>query len=140
MSYFQKAIIVAGLVFLPFMMVAQGSSALPYNKDQIELDQEMSPSGTAIDKFKAIHVISSSLRGVRGANGVVYWVSKDKATLSAYKGVRLLWRTNVAEAFKADVQQPQIEKIVLASNVIFVSVSDKVLVEIDRETGQLGKK
>ncbi|MFD2247657.1 hypothetical protein [Pontibacter ruber] len=140
MNFIQKATIVAGLVFLPFMTLAQGSRALPYNEDQIELDQEVSPSGTATDKFKAIHVISTSLRGVRGANGIVYWVSKDKATLSAYKGARLLWQTNVAEAFKSKFQQPLIEKIILSSNVIFVSVSNKVLVEINRETGQLGKK
>lgn len=140
MYFVQKAIIVVGLVSLPFITFAQDSRGLPYNENQIEPDQELSPSGTATDKYKAIHIISTSLRGVRGVDGVVYWVDKDKATLSAYKGAQLLWRTNVAEIFKSDFQQPQIEKLVFASNVVFVSVSEKGFVEIDRETGQLGDK
>ncbi|MFT2008185.1 hypothetical protein ACMA1I_05870 [Pontibacter sp. 13R65] len=140
MYFIQKAIIATGFVSLPFITFAQDSSALPYNENQIEFDQEMSPSGTATDKYKAIHDISDSVRGIRGVNGIVYWVSEDKGTLSAYEGARLLWRTDVAEAFESDFQQPQIEKLVFASNVIFVLVSKKGFAEINRETGQLGSK
>ncbi|WP_242920541.1 hypothetical protein [Pontibacter liquoris] len=138
--FIQKTIIAVGFLLLPFITYAQDAGALPYHENQVEPDQEMSPSGTATDKFKAVHIISTSLRGVRGANGVVYWVSKDKATLSTYKGAQLLWRADVAEAFKPDIQQPQIEKLVFASNVVFVFVSKRGFTEINRDTGQLGNK
>jgi hypothetical protein len=136
MHFIQKAIVAIGLAVLPIVTFAQASKTLVYNEKQIEPDQEMTQSGMATDN----HIISSSLRGVRGANGVVYWVSEDNAILSAYKGEQLLWRVNVAEAFKSDFPQPQIEKLAFASNVVFVLVSKKGFAEIDRETGQLGSK
>ncbi|OGX90561.1 hypothetical protein [Hymenobacter coccineus] len=140
MDFIWKVVVATGLVLLPTATFAQQSKALVYEKTQVEPDQESSPLGVATDEFKGIHVISASVRGVRGANGVIYWVSKDKATLSAYEGEQLLWRTNVGKAFKADFAQPKIEKLVFASNVIFVSVSKNGFAEVDRKTGQVGSK
>lgn len=140
MYLLKKAIVVFGLAILPLAVLAQKSNELVYKEKQVEPDQELSPIGVATDEFRGIHTISADIRGVRGANGVVYWVDKDKKILSAYRGEKLVWQVNVAEAFKTDFAQPQIEKLIFCSNMVFVSVSKTGFAEVDRESGQLGSK
>ena len=134
----QKAVTVAGLLTLhPGAVLAQSAKPAPYNLAQVEPDQDRSPLGVATEEFKSVHNISAHVRGVRMANGVVYWVSANQEVLSAYDGNRLLWRVNVAQAFKPAMSQPQVEKLIFASNVIFVVVNKKGFIGVDRKSGSL---
>ena len=117
--------------------VAQQVPPLPYANIQVEPDQESSPLGVATDDFKAIHRLSPTVRGVRGADGVVYWVSPDNRVLTAYCGPQQLWQTPIAEAFRSKLKDPQIERLIFASNVIFVVVGKKGFIEVNRQTGSL---
>ncbi len=134
----QKAVTAAGLLtLLSGGVLAQTSKPLPYNPAQVEPDQDQSPLGVATEEFKGIHVVSPQVRGVQMANGDVYWVSSNQEVLSAYHGNRLLWRVNVAQAFKPAIAQPRIEKLVFASNVVFVFVNKKGAIEVERQSGRL---
>jgi outer membrane protein assembly factor BamB len=121
--------------------VAQPSAPLPYANAQVEPDQESSPLGVATDEFKAVHRPSPSVRGVRGADGVVYWVSRDNRVLTAYRGKQQVWQTPVADAFRSQLQDAQIETLVFASNTIFVTlgktVGNRGFAEVNRQTGQV---
>lgn len=117
--------------------VAQPASPLPYANTQVEPDQESSPLGVATDEFKAIHRLSPTVRGVRGADGVVYWVSPDNRVLTAYRGPQQVWQTPVAEAFRSQFKDPQIEQLIFASNVIFIVVNKKGFLEVDRQSGSV---
>ena len=125
------------LALLSPAAVAQHASPLPYATTQVEPDQESSPLGVATDDFKAIHRLSPTVRGVRGADGVVYWVSPDNRVLTAYRGPQQLWQTPIAEAFRSKLKDPQIERLIFASNVIFVVVGKKGFIEVNRQTGSL---
>ena len=105
--------------------VAQQAPPLPYANIQVEPDQESSPLGVATDEFKAIRRLSPTRRGVRGADGVVYWVSPDNRVLMAYRGPQQLWQTPVAEAFRSQLKDPKFEQLIFTSNVIFVVVGKK---------------
>ena len=132
------AVTAAGLLsLLSGGVLAQTSKPLPYNPMQVEPDQDQSPLGVATEEFKGIHVVSAQVRGVRMANGEVYWVSANQEVLSAYHGNRLLWQVNVAQAFQPAIAQPRIEKLVLASNVVFVFTNQKGAIEVERESGKL---
>ncbi len=141
MRFTFRKVVAAGLFALPPAAIfARQSGPLPYATTQVEPDQEMSPIGVATDEFKGIHIISTRVRGVRGANGVVYWVSSNKEILSAYQGEHLLWRLNVAKAFTPALSQPQIKKLIFCSNTVFVTVNKKGFAEVNRQTGSLGHK
>ena len=117
--------------------VAQQASPLPYANTQVEPDQESSPLGVATEDFKAVHRLSSTVRGVRGTDGVVYWVSPDHRVLTAYRGAQQVWQTPVANAFRSQFKDPKIEQLIFTSNVIFIVVNKKGFIEVDRQSGNV---
>ena len=140
MHFLKTTLVLVGLLVLSLTIFAQNSGISFYNEKQIESDQEMSPVGVETDEFKGIHIISAAIHGVRGANGIVYWVDKDSRILSAYRAKELLWRVNVADAFKPNTAQPKIEKLIFSTEVVFVVVSTKGFAEVDRKSGRLESK
>lgn len=125
------------LAVLSSAAVAQPASPLPYANTQVEPDQESSPLGVATEDFKAVHRLSSTVRGVRGADGMVYWVSPDHRVLTAYRGAQQVWQTPVADAFRSQFKDPKIEQLIFASNTIFVVVNKKGFIEVDRQSGSV---
>lgn len=92
-----------------------------YNYKLTEPDQELDGFSGGYAK---IHKLSAQLRGVRGANGTIYWVSVDGSRLSAYQNNKLLWQTNVAKPFQAVIHQAKVTSLIFTFNIIFVRVSE----------------
>jgi hypothetical protein len=87
--------------------------------------------------YAGIHKISARLRGVRGADSTLYWVSADSRRLTAYQRGRQLWQANVTQAFAAVLPNAVIDRLVFASNVVFVFTAKNGHAEVDRATGKV---
>jgi hypothetical protein len=87
--------------------------------------------------FTGLPPFSAKLRGVRGINNTVYWVSADSKHLTAYKRGRQVWQTDVSRAFTKLLPSAKINHLVLSSGVIFLSTTGRGHAEIDRATGSI---
>lgn len=139
-SCLKKMLLAACSLLLTSTGFAQSTpKTTPYDQRLVELDQELNHFD-ATDTFKSIHHISTQVRGVRAAHDVVYWVSPDRAVITAYQGEQKLWHLNVRQAFEPTLSQAQIRSLVLSHEVLFVSVKQGGFAEIDRHTGKLTHK
>ena len=83
---------------------------------------------------------SSQARGLRGADGIVYWLSADQQSVSAYQNTKLLWTTNLVAALP-----PKTTGLLTArsmawcSNALFFSVGSSGYVELNRQTGKVNQ-
>jgi hypothetical protein len=103
-----------------------------HNLALTEPDQELDNfSG----KFTGLHRFTTHLRGVRGANSTLYWVSANGKQLLAYKKGQKIWQANVSQSFAKLLPSAIIDHIVLTSNVIFIMTIGRGHAEIDRTTG-----
>lgn len=123
------------LLLLPGLLLAQQpKAALPHDPKLLKQESKI---GMGAASFK----VSPRLRGMKGINGVVLWVSADKQLLSAYEGSRLLWKTNVGVACPHGSGLGEINFIVSESSVafifFFVGEGNRIHGEIDRKTGRI---
>lgn len=126
------------LVLLPVALLAQQRpSVAPYDAKLVESDQEVD---AAYGISKGIHQITPLVRGVRGADDVVYWTSSDKQVLLAYQSKQLVWKTNVARVFPMPLQQAGINTLIFASEIAFVRVGKNGFAEVNRKTGLVTSK
>jgi hypothetical protein len=130
MSTFSRLMLVMLLVAGP---VAAQQSGYSYNLT--EPDQELDGFSGGYAK---IHKISARLRGVRGADSTLYWVSPDGHLLTAYRRGKRLWQTNINQHFAYLIRDVKIDKLVFSSDVIFVFTAKSGHAEIDRLTGKVG--
>lgn len=107
---------------------------LPHAHNLTEPDQELDGFSGGYAK---IHRISARLRGVRGADSTLYWVSPDGRQLTAYKRGQRLWQAHVSQAFAHVLSGAKIDKLIFSSNVVFVSTAKGGHAEIDRATGKV---
>ncbi|AMR26852.1 hypothetical protein A0257_06855 [Hymenobacter psoromatis] len=122
------------VLLLPGRLLAQRPPQTFNSPGHTEPDQELDGfSG----KFKSIHLISASVRGVRAAGQIVYWVSADRRRLSAFRAGSLLWCTDVVAPFQAEIPAVRIHSLVLSSELLFVSLGRRGLAEIDRKSGHV---
>ena len=129
MSPFSKLALVMMLLATRPLLAQQ----LPYANSLTEPDQELDNFGGG---YASIHKISAQLRGVRGADSTFYWVSADGRQLTAYKRGQQLWQANMNQVFARVLTSVRIEKLIFASNIVFVSTTKGVYAEIDRKTGK----
>jgi hypothetical protein len=106
-----------------------------YSYSLTEPDQELDDFSGGYAK---IHKISASLRGVRGADRTLYWVSPDGRLLTAYRRGKRLWQINLNQFFAHLIRDVKVDKLVFSSNVIFVFTAKGGHAEIDRTTGKVG--
>lgn len=125
----------------PLCLAASLLTALPLAAQQrlpsyalTEPDQELDGFGGG---YASIHRISARLRGVRGADSTLYWVSPDGRRLTAYQRGRQLWQANLTQAFAPILPGAVIDKLVFASNVIFVFTAQGGHAEVARDTGKI---
>jgi len=130
-SFIQAALVATLLV--PATARAQ-SRPLLTDTTATEPDQELDNFSGGFNK---IHRITGKLRGVRAANKIVYWVSADHRHLSAFQAGKLLWTTDVVSPFKEEIPTAHISTVILASNILFVSLGERGMAEVDRKTGQV---
>ena len=123
--------LLAALLVASFTLAAQQPA---YNLALTEPDQEL--DGFTY-RYAGIHRFTSRLRGVRGADSTIYWVSADSKHLTAYKRGHKLWQANVSRAFAKLLPDAKISHLVLSSGVIFLSTTGRGHAEIDRETGSI---
>ncbi len=127
-------LVVAGLS--PGALFAQNKPQ-PADSTFTEPDQELDLfSG----RFKGIHHLSATLRGVRAADKVTYWVSADNRHLAAYQAGKRLWMTDVVAPFTAEIPAARIQSLTLATEIIFVSLGKRGFAEVDRKTGRITGK
>lgn len=106
-----------------------------YNLALTEPDQELDDfSG----KFAGLHRFSARLRGVRGADSTLYWVSADNKHLVAYKRGRRLWQADISRAFVKLLPSAKIDRLALSSEYIFLLTTGRGHAEINRATGSVG--
>lgn len=122
------ALAAALLIAAPLAAQQRPSSA------RTEPDQELDGFSGG---YAGIHKISARLRGVRGADSTLYWVSVDGRRLTAYQRGRQLWQANVTQAFAAVLPNAVIDRLVFASNVVFVFTAKSGHAEVDRATGKV---
>lgn len=124
-----------GAALLPGPLLAQ--KPVLADSTYTEPDQELADfSG----RFNGIHRITAKLRGVRGANKTVYWVSADGRQLSAFQAGKRLWTTDVVAPFRAEIPTARIASMALASNLIFINLGPRGMAEVDRKTGRISGK
>lgn len=88
--------------------------------------------------YIAYHHISERVRGVKGNDGVVYWVTSDKQCVQAYRGNNLLWEVDAVMNSQPDIiGTPEIRALGLAGKAILVVVGKHAFVEIDRKRGSV---
>ncbi len=87
--------------------------------------------------YAGIHRISARLRGVRGADSTLYWVSPDGQRITAYRRGQQLWQANLTQAFAAVLPGAVIDRLVFASNAIFVFTAKGGHAEVARDTGKI---
>jgi hypothetical protein len=131
--YIQIAILVA---LLPAGLRAQ-TRPVTADTARTEPDQELDNFSGG---FKGIHVITTSLRGTRGANRTAYVVARDGRQLSAYQAGKLLWTSNVAGPFLVEIPTVRIVSLVLITDLLFVNLSPRGMAEVNRKTGQVSGK
>jgi hypothetical protein len=123
--------LLAGLVAASATLAAQQPV---YNLALTEPDQELDDFSGG---FTGLHRFSAKLRGVRGMDNTVYWVSADSKHLTAYKRGRQVWQTDVSRAFTKLLPSAKVDRLALSSNVIFVMTTGRGHAEIDRTTGSI---
>jgi hypothetical protein len=99
-----------------------------------EADQELDGFSGG---YASIHRISARLRGVRGADSTLYWVSPDGRRLTAYKRGQQLWQADLTKAFATILLGALIDRLVFSSNVIFVFTAKGGHAEVNRATGEV---
>ena len=105
-----------------------------YNLALTEPDQELDGfSG----RFAGNHRFSAKLRGVRGTDSTLYWVSADGKHLTAYKQGRKLWQADVSRAFAKLLPNTKLNGLVLSSGVVFIFTAGRGHAEVDRATGSI---
>ncbi|WP_143069813.1 hypothetical protein [Hymenobacter actinosclerus] len=83
---------------------------------------------------------SARLRGLQGDDGVVYWLSADRQTITAYQGKKTLWAANVASALPKNAPGPlTVRQMAWCSNALFFSVGESGYVELDRQSGKVNQ-
>ncbi|WP_019947682.1 hypothetical protein [Hymenobacter aerophilus] len=83
---------------------------------------------------------SAQVRGLKGEDGIVYWLSADQQSITAYKGQQTLWATNVASALPKSASGPSaIKSMAWCSTALFFSVGESGYVELDRQTGKINQ-
>ncbi len=87
--------------------------------------------------YASIHRISARLRGVRGADSTLYRVSLDGQRLTAYQRGHRLWQANITQAFATILPGAVIDRLVFASNVVFVFTAQGGHAEVARDTGKI---
>lgn len=106
----------------------------PPSRALTEPDQELDGFSGG---YAGIHQISARLRGVRGADSTLYWVSQDGRQLTAYKRGQQLWQANLTKAFATTLPSALIDKLVFSSNVVFVFTAKGGHTEVNRATGKV---
>ena len=127
-------LVAAGLA--PGLLFAQHKPQ-PADSALTEPDQELDLFSY---RFKGIHYLSATLRGVRAADKVTYWVSADNRQLAAYQAGKRLWMTNVVAPFAAEIPTARIASLILTTEIIFVGLGKRGLAEVDRKTGRVTGK
>jgi len=105
-----------------------------YSNELTEPDQELDGFSGG---YAGIHKVSVRLRGVRGADSTFYWVSIGGRQLTAYQRGQRLWQANLTQAFATILPKAVIRRLVLSSNVIFISTDRGGHAEVDRTTGKV---
>ncbi|WP_151089206.1 hypothetical protein [Hymenobacter baengnokdamensis] len=126
-----KLLILAILLGLPDALLAQ---QLPFDLTLTEPDQELDDFTY---QFVGIHKMSPQLRGVRGADNTVYWVSANSQQLTAYQQGKQLWQVAIGQTFQQTMRGAIVTKLIFCSTVVFVSVGSHGQAEIDRKTGAI---
>lgn len=104
--------LLAALLVATLTLAAQQPA---YNLALTEPDQELDDfSG----RFAGLHRFSAKLRGVRGADSTLYWVSADSKHLTAYKRGRRLWQAAVSQAFAKLLPSAKIDRLALSTEYI----------------------
>jgi hypothetical protein len=123
-------------LLLPAGLLAQTRPVLA-DTARTEPDQELDDFSGG---FAGTHVMTASLRGTRGAKRTYYVVAADGRQLWAYQAGKLLWATDVAAPFLAQIPAARIASLVLSSNLLSVNLGPRGMAEVDRKTGKIGAK
>jgi hypothetical protein len=129
-------LLLLGALALPLTVRSQTRPALT-DTTHTEPDQELDGfSG----RYPKIHVFSAQLRGVRAAHETTYWVSSNGRQLSAYQAGKRRWLLDVVAPFQSEIPAAHVASLVLASDIIFVSLGPRGMAEVDRKTGRIVAK
>lgn len=131
MRFFTLLLLVV-LLFLAGLLLAQQPQS--YDLKLTEPDQELDDFKDKGD-FEGIHRITPRMRGVRGIDNTLYWVSADRRRVTAYQRGRQVWQANVAKAFFSYLPDATVITLVFCFNTVFVLTNKKGHAEIDRATG-----
>ena len=83
---------------------------------------------------------SAQVQGLKGKDGVVYWLSADKKSITAYKGETTLWASTLASALPKEAVGPlTIKSMAWCDNALFFSIGESAYVELDRQTGKVNQ-
>lgn len=118
------------LTITPLVQAQQPAYVLALTEPDQELDD-------FTYRFASTHSISARMRGVRGNNNTVYWVSADGKQLTAYKQGQQVWQANVSQAFAKVLPGARIKRMVLSSGFLFIFTDRRGHAEIDRSTGNV---
>lgn len=120
-----RQFLVSLTAFLAFGCTTQNQTA-PYDK-------------SLVGSYNELNFYSTSLRGYKSAEGVVYFIEKDMRTLSAYEENRLLWRVDIIAALKEEscVGMPVIRAINVGPQIIDVTYCKHSHAEVDKKSGEV---
>ena len=111
-----------GLLFILQTTSAQDKTA--YDKSKTSTDTELDFAFT--DK-----------RGIESKNGIIYYVEKDKKTLTAYENEKIKWQTNIIEICgQPAVGQPEIRYVKLDNDTLSIVFGKHSLVSVDISNGK----
>lgn len=92
-----------------------------------------------VGSYNELNFYSTSLRGYKSAEGVVYFIEKDMRTLSAYEENRILWRVDIIATLKEEscVGMPVILAINVGAQKIDITYCKHSYAEVDKKSGEV---
>ena len=112
------------IVLLFTLQTVWSQDTITYDKDKISIETEL--NFTFTDK-----------RGIESKNGTIYFVEKDKKTLTAYENGKVKWKTNIIEICgQPTVGLPEIRYLRLCHDKLKVVFGKHSFAEVDINNGK----
>jgi len=106
------------------MMILNGCSQAAYDNDLISTEKEL-------------NLVFSDKRGIKGDDGVVYFVQRDGLTLTAYKGSEVKWTVNFSKTCEeTTVKKSEIQYMGLTGEKIQLIFTKRNFANIDVRDGK----
>ena len=116
--------ILAQTCLVSFVLTLNSCSQTPYDND-------------LISDGKGLNLTMSTKRGVKGGNGIVYFVQNDGLTLTAYNGSKIKWIVNVVNPCKvAALEKSAILGLYLVNDHISLALGKGNYARVDIQDGK----